>query len=42
MTKQKLIKDVAMRETGGKQMDNYQEYLSEVLTIMSIFGRRYA
>jgi len=23
-------------------MDEYQTYLSEVLTIMSIFGRRYA
>jgi len=42
MNKQKLIKADAMSKIGGKTMDNYQNYLSDVIVIMSIMSRRYA
>ena len=42
MNKQKLIKADAMSKIGGKQMDNYQNYLSNVMVIMSIASRQYA
>jgi len=31
-----------IKKIGGKKMDNYQNYLSDVMVIMSIASRQYA